>query len=70
VFVRLFVFQLFQVLVVNIVSPRNVFLVPSVVSCFVSADQQNCCTARIERIKDPVWVSLMLNPEFPHMPVP
>ena len=65
-FACLLIFQLFQMLVVNVICPRNVFLVPSVVSCLVSAAQQNCCAARIERINNAVRASFMLNPEFAH----
>jgi DNA-binding XRE family transcriptional regulator len=49
-------------LVVNVICPRNVFLVPSVVSCLVSADQQNCCAARIERIRNYKELQAKMNP--------
>jgi hypothetical protein len=66
----LFFFQLFQMLVVDVISFGHELFVPSIIAGFIPADQQDRCSARIERIKGPVRAPLMLDAKLAHMIMP
>jgi hypothetical protein len=50
--------------VIEAVGDREQFLVPAVVSGFISADQQNCTTPRIKRKKHSIRPACVLRPEL------
>src|SRR5271166_93631 len=55
-----------KVVVVNLIGQRYVLLVPAVIAGFVTAQQQQRDSARIENIKHPVGVALVLHSELTH----
>src|ERR1039458_5419225 len=66
VFGIVFCLHLGKVVVVNPIGQRYVLLVPAVVAGFVTAQQQERHTARIENVKHPVGLALVLHAEFTH----
>lgn len=53
--------------IVKTVSSWNELLVPAIVSTLISSDKENCGPSRIERVKYPIWITRVLNPQFPHV---
>ena len=55
--------------VIQVISDGDVCGVPTIVSSFVTADQQDGRSTRIERVERAQWVSAMLGSEFSHVSV-
>lgn len=53
--------------VVKSIRNRNKFLIPAVISSFVTANQQNSASARVKRKEHAIRPSRMLNPKFFHV---
>lgn len=56
----LFLFEFLKVGGIDRVSLWNKHLVPAVVACFISSDQQKCYAARVEGIQDSVRAAFVL----------
>ena len=59
-----------QVLVVEGVCPRHVLVVPPVRTRLVGAEQQDCRSARIKGLEDPIGPALVLDAQLPHVAMP
>src|ERR1700733_2237964 len=66
VFGIVFFLHLGKVVVVNLIGQRHVLLVPLVVASLVTAQEQKRHAARIENVKHPVGLALVLYMEFTH----
>jgi hypothetical protein len=53
--------QLVQALIIKLIRYRDELLVPPIVTGFVSAQKENGCAKRIERIQSPQWSSAALS---------
>src|SRR5271157_3613274 len=53
--------------IVDAIGDRDIFLIPAIISCFVSPNQEQCDSSRIEGIKYAIWPSLMLDSKLTHV---
>jgi hypothetical protein len=65
-----FVLEFFQVLVVDTIRVWHIFLVPPVIARLVAAQEKNRGAAWVENVQNTVWASLMLQVEWPRLPMP
>src|SRR6266852_1149541 len=56
--------------VIESIRKRNKFVIPAIISSFVTADQQNRATARVKSKEHPIRPSRMLYPKFFHVRMP
>ena len=61
--------KLLKMLVIQSVSNWNEGVIPAIISCFISASQQNRLSSRIKSIERPVRTAFVLRSQFPHVPV-
>ena len=55
--------------IVNSIGEWNILFIPAIVAGLTPANQQHCGSTRVERIKDPVRPSLVLNTQLTHVRV-
>src|SRR5262245_38054226 len=57
-------------LIIEFIRKRDERFIPAVITCFLSANQQNCRSSWVKGVKNPVWLSFVLHSQFSHLTMP